>query len=126
MIDARRYRVEEALRDGTSVIVRAVRADDRDRIAQAFHALDRESVYTRFFSLKNALSDAELDRLAAMDFVREVMLVATAARGRRGAHRAHADAASVRRPRRAQNASARCLTRARVARASVSQRLWHR
>jgi RimJ/RimL family protein N-acetyltransferase len=77
MIDARRYRVEEALRDGTSVIVRAVRADDRDRIAQAFHALDRESVYTRFFSLKNALSDAELDRIAAMDFVREVMLVAT-------------------------------------------------
>ena len=77
MIDACDYRSDETLRDGTPITIRAVRADDRDRIAQAFAALDRESIYTRFFTNKPALSDAELARLDAMDFVNEVMLVAT-------------------------------------------------
>ena len=77
MIDARNYRVEEALRNGVQVIIRAARPDDGARIAKAFHALDRESVYTRFFAYRNELSAAELARIEAMDFVREVMLIAT-------------------------------------------------
>ena len=79
MIDARRYVAQDSLRDGTRVTIRAVRSDDRDRVATAFGNLERESVYTRFFTYKKALSDAELASIDAMDFVNEVMLVATVA-----------------------------------------------
>jgi RimJ/RimL family protein N-acetyltransferase len=77
MIDASRYRVEESLRNGLVITVRAARPDDRERIAKAFAKLKRESVYTRFFSYKDELSPADFARLETMDFVRDVMLVAT-------------------------------------------------
>jgi RimJ/RimL family protein N-acetyltransferase len=77
MKDARSYNALDTLRNGTPIVIRAVRADDRQRIAQAFAGLERESVYTRFFSIKPALSDAELGQIDAMDFVRDVMLVVT-------------------------------------------------
>jgi RimJ/RimL family protein N-acetyltransferase len=79
MIDARRYVGQDSLRDGTRVTIRAVRADDRDRVAKAFGNLERESVYTRFFTYKKALSDAELASIDGMDFVNDVMLIATLA-----------------------------------------------
>ena len=80
-IDARHYRTEERLRTGLVVVIRAVLSDDRARLAKAFANLERESVYTRFFSYKNELTDAELARIDAMDFVSEVMLVTTVPAG---------------------------------------------
>jgi RimJ/RimL family protein N-acetyltransferase len=77
MSDARRYCVAETLRDGTDVTIRAVRPDDVQRLSNAFAGLERQSVYTRFFALKKALSPAELAHVAEIDFVHEVMLVAT-------------------------------------------------
>ena len=77
MTDARDYLCEETLRNSLRVTIRAVRPDDRERLAKAFASLDRESVYTRFFAYKSELSAAELARIDAMDFVHEVMLVAT-------------------------------------------------
>ena len=71
MADARNLRVEETLRDGTRVMIRAARPDDRERIARAFHGLERDSVYTRFFTYKDALTTAELARLDVMDFARD-------------------------------------------------------
>jgi RimJ/RimL family protein N-acetyltransferase len=75
--DARRYRVDETLRDGTRVTIRAVSPADAELLAKAFAGLDPRSVYTRYFALKKALTDAELAHVAEIDFVREVMLVAT-------------------------------------------------
>jgi len=80
MIDARNYRRDETLRDGTAITIRAVRPDDRDRIVEAFAKLERDTVYTRFFTYKKALSDAELARLETLDFVNDVILVATIGR----------------------------------------------
>ncbi|HET9045328.1 MAG TPA: GNAT family protein [Casimicrobiaceae bacterium] len=77
MTDARDFHANEVLRNGTPVVIRAARPDDRERIAQAFGKLERESVYTRFFSYKPALSDPELGQIDSMDFVRDVMLVVT-------------------------------------------------
>ena len=77
MIVARSYLVRDKLRNGTRVIIRAVRPDDRERIVKAFGELERDSVYTRFFSYKNELTAADLSRLDTMDFVHEVMLLAT-------------------------------------------------
>jgi len=83
MTGARDFSAKETLRNGIEVVIRAVRPDDRERIAEAFAKLDRESVYTRFFSYKGALSDAELRQIETMDFVRDVMLVVTTGVGGR-------------------------------------------
>lgn len=58
--------------------IRAVRREDRERIAQAFLKLDPDSVFQRFFVAKKWLSDEELRRLTDSDGVHDVVLVATA------------------------------------------------
>ena len=77
--DARDYRVEDVLHDGTAVTFRAARPEDAARIVRAFEGLDRESVYTRFFGYRSGPTPRELARLAGIDFVNEVMLLATTA-----------------------------------------------
>jgi RimJ/RimL family protein N-acetyltransferase len=67
----------ETLRSGVSITIRAVRFTDKDGIARAFSRLDPESVYTRFFQAKVALSDQELKMATEIDFERVVALVAT-------------------------------------------------
>jgi RimJ/RimL family protein N-acetyltransferase len=67
----------ETLRNGTPVRVRAIRPDDRQRIITAFHKLEAETIYTRFFTAKRALSETDLGRIDANDFVRAAILVAT-------------------------------------------------
>ena len=77
MIDVRHYRVEETLRDGTQITIRAVRSDDKDRLVHAFRQLSSQSIYTRFFGYRKEPTAAELARIDALDFVTEVGLVAT-------------------------------------------------
>lgn len=77
MTDARHFHADDTLRDGTPIVIRAARPDDKARLAQAFAGLERESVYRRFFSYKEALGDAELGRLDRMDFVHDVALIVT-------------------------------------------------
>ncbi len=67
----------ETLRNGTPVLIRAIRHDDRERIIAAFRKLDAETIYTRFFSAKRELSEVDLGRIDANDFVRAAILVAT-------------------------------------------------
>ncbi len=75
------YLRHETLRNGTPVRVRPVRPDDRQRIISAFHKLDAETIYTRFFSAKKELSEADLGRMDHNDFVRAAILVATLGSG---------------------------------------------
>ncbi|MEO7853709.1 MAG: GNAT family N-acetyltransferase [Rubrivivax sp.] len=65
------------LRDGTPVVMRAVRPDDMDKLVAAFHALDPQSIYTRFHSPKKELSGADLELIRSIDFVHSIMLVVT-------------------------------------------------
>jgi len=74
---ARDFRVQEPLRNGLVVEVRAARPEDRERIATAFSKLERETVYLRFFSHRSELSATELARLDNLDFVHDIMLVVT-------------------------------------------------
>ena len=60
------------LRDGSEVLMRAVRPDDLDKVVDAFHALEPESIYTRFHWPKRELSAGDIsrfkvDRLRALD-----------------------------------------------------------
>jgi RimJ/RimL family protein N-acetyltransferase len=77
MIDASNYNTTETLKNGTPVSFRAIRADDKDRITAAFRNLEPESIYTRFFQHKKALTEAELEAITEVDFERVVALVVT-------------------------------------------------
>lgn len=77
MIDAQNYRVREKLKDGTAVIIRAIRPDDKNRIVEAFKNLEPESIYTRFFGFKSELTDEELKTTTEIDFEKTVALVVT-------------------------------------------------
>jgi acetyl coenzyme A synthetase (ADP forming)-like protein len=75
--NASEYRAEEILRDGGSIVVRAMRPDDKARLLEHFARLSARSVYFRFFNAKKALSDGEVARFTELDFTRRVALVAT-------------------------------------------------
>ena len=75
--DPRLYSVEELIRDGASIHIRAIRPDDRERLVEHFHGLSARSVYFRFFGAKRQLTDDELDRFTRLDFVECGALVAT-------------------------------------------------
>ncbi len=81
MSDPRNYLVVDTLRNGTAVTIRAIRPEDKNRLASAFKNLDRESVYTRFFHYVRELTDQDLSRATEIDFDREVALVVTTNRG---------------------------------------------
>ena len=74
---AREFSIDEVLRDGTRVTIRAVRPDDRDRFLDAFRLLEKDSIYTRFFTHRNDPSSTEVDRAVNVDFVGEVALIVT-------------------------------------------------
>jgi acetate---CoA ligase (ADP-forming) len=75
--DAANYCAEEILRDGGSIHVRAIRADDGQRLLAHFSGLGEQSNYFRFFGFRRSLSEAEVRRLTQLDFVNHVGLVAT-------------------------------------------------
>ncbi len=75
--DPRRYAVDEILRDGGSIHIRAIQADDKARLVDHFRRLSRQSVYYRFFRVKKQLTDDELRQFTELDFRSQVALVAT-------------------------------------------------
>jgi GNAT superfamily N-acetyltransferase len=79
--DPRHFRQPIVLRDGTPAVIRAIRPDDVDKVVAAFHKLEPESIYTRFFSYRKELTAAELDRLGGADFVHAIVLVVAVGTG---------------------------------------------
>jgi RimJ/RimL family protein N-acetyltransferase len=55
------------LRDGSTVVVRPVRPEDRDLFAAGFDRMSQESRYRRFMSHKKKLSEQELDFFTRLD-----------------------------------------------------------
>ncbi len=83
MIDPFRYESNAILKDQTEVKIRAVRPDDKQRLADAFSKLDPDTIYTRFFQHKKALTDAELISATELDFENTVALAVTIGEGER-------------------------------------------
>ena len=69
------------LRDGREVTVRAIRADDADKLQTAIRRLSAESRYSRFFSAMSELTPQLLERATFPDAMRELQLVAVAGSG---------------------------------------------
>jgi len=70
------YRVEEALRDGHPIHIRAIKADDKQRLAELHGRLSSEAIYYRFLGAKKRLTSGELVYLTELDFHRQAALVA--------------------------------------------------
>jgi len=70
------YSVTEHLGNGRQVMIRAVRPDDKDRIADVISQMSSESLYRRTFSEKRELSAVELKQVTEIDFEDVVALVA--------------------------------------------------
>jgi RimJ/RimL family protein N-acetyltransferase len=71
------YEALATLKDGTEIIIRAIRPDDSGPLREQFANLSLESVRLRFHGLRRAPSEREAKRLADVDFVDTVALVAT-------------------------------------------------
>lgn len=71
-----RYRVEATLRDGTPVVIRAIRPEDRSALQEGIRLLSDQTVYQRFFAPKPTLTDSELTYLTELDFRNHVGLLA--------------------------------------------------
>ncbi len=78
------YREDVTLRDGSAVVLRSVRADDKARLRAGFARLSPDARYLRFHGVKTALTDEEVRYLTEVDGVRHLAI---------GASRAGADGA---------------------------------
>jgi len=65
------------LRDGTPVLIRAIRPDDKQHLSEGFHHLSGQSIYFRFFRRKKDLTEDELRDLTEVDFNHHVAIVVT-------------------------------------------------
>lgn len=70
------YRVEDTVRDGGAIVIRAIRPDDKERLREHARSLSSESVYHRFMAYKRELSDEDLRRFTELDFDQHVGIVA--------------------------------------------------
>lgn len=73
------------LRDGSQAIIRPIRPDDAPRLQALFDRLSPESIFFRFLGRPRALSDEQAQRLATVDYRRQMAWVATAGREPEGA-----------------------------------------
>ncbi len=69
------------LRDGNEVTVRAIRAEDADKLQAAIRALSPESRYSRFFSALRELPPQLLERATNPDVKGDLQLVAVVGDG---------------------------------------------
>jgi GNAT superfamily N-acetyltransferase len=72
----REYIASERLCDGSSLRIRAIRPNDKQRLLSHFENLSQQARYFRFFGHKRSLTNADLRQLTELDFVRHVGLVA--------------------------------------------------
>ncbi len=78
------YLEHARLRDGTEIVLRLIRPEDKDLLERGFARLSPESRYRRFFAVKNELSADELRYLTEVDQLHHVAIGASTADGRDG------------------------------------------
>ncbi|MFN7955197.1 MAG: GNAT family N-acetyltransferase [bacterium] len=75
--DLHSYAVRDVLKDGGSVLVRAIRPDDKPGLVDLFQRLSPRSIYFRFMGTKKRLTEEELVRFTELDFIDHVGLAVT-------------------------------------------------
>ncbi|HXB78718.1 MAG TPA: GNAT family N-acetyltransferase [Bradyrhizobium sp.] len=77
MMQAAAYSIVEKLRDGRSVVIRALKPEDRSAMLSAVGRVSAQSLYRRFFGPKRGFSEKEIDFFVNVDFTEHVALVAS-------------------------------------------------
>ena len=72
-----KYRVEDALLDGRTLVIRAISASDKSVLAEGMHHLSPTSLYYRFLTPKKELTEKELIYFTEVDFYKHVALLAS-------------------------------------------------
>ncbi len=80
-LDPRTYSRDVVLRDGESLLVRALRPDDKPRLLDLFRRMSQRSIRHRFMASKLTLSEAELSYLTEIDYRSHVALAAISRKG---------------------------------------------
>jgi acetyl coenzyme A synthetase (ADP forming)-like protein len=75
-LDPRQYATDAILRNGASVLIRAIRPEDKKLLVDLFERMSEQSRYFRFFGVKKRLTPKELEFFSEPDFVDHVGLVA--------------------------------------------------
>lgn len=75
MLDCRNFEVEERLKNGRQVLIRAIRPDDKPALLSGFASLSGRSRQMRFFGSKSDVSDRELRYYTEIDNIHHVALV---------------------------------------------------
>jgi RimJ/RimL family protein N-acetyltransferase len=78
-MEPRKYQIVERLQDGSTIIIRAIHPDDRERFAHAFQQFIKnpDSARFRFHGFKRSLSESEAIDMTEINFIDHVGLVAT-------------------------------------------------
>ena len=74
--DLSNYSVTESLRDQRTVIIRAIRPDDKGLIIDGLNNVSAESIYRRFLAIRKEITPEGLKKVTEVDFVNVVALVA--------------------------------------------------
>lgn len=69
------YVAKDRLKDGTPIIVRAIRASDKVLLQKIMNEVNAESRYFRFFCAKKRLTDDELAYFTEIDFDQHIALI---------------------------------------------------
>ena len=71
----RQYAARDRLLDGRTLLVRAIRPDDKPALLDGLRRLSAESAYARFFQLKRKATPNELTYFTEVDFASHVAIV---------------------------------------------------
>jgi GNAT superfamily N-acetyltransferase len=72
----REYAAVEALRNGTRIVIRALRPSDREALLEAVRGMSDKSIYRRFFAFRRDFRDSEISKFVDIDFRDHVALIA--------------------------------------------------
>jgi len=76
VINVREYEADETLKDGRTVIIRAIRPDDKAGLLMGIDLFSKDSLYKRFHGAKSGLTDQELKFYTEIDYLHHVALLA--------------------------------------------------
>ncbi len=75
MLDPKNFSVQETLKNGLQVTIRAIQPGDRDDFQKAIDELDEHTLYMRFFQANKKFTDKDITQAIEVDFDTVVALI---------------------------------------------------
>jgi len=75
-MDLKKYRRHATLRDGTTILMRPITPEDEELMLELFHSFSRETIYKRWFHIKEYMPREQLRKYIYNDLERDMALLA--------------------------------------------------